>query len=103
MQSLQATIQIPPELVLITKVEYDTLKSVAEDKPQWWTMKDLMLKTNRGRKWLTTYMIKDPVISKKIDSFTQFPKNDSGEYRFHAKKMEQFIDENFELIKERAK
>lgn len=103
MQALQATIQIPPELVLITKVEYDTLKSVAEDKPQWWTMKDLMIKTNRGRKWIKQYMIDDPVIRKKIEPFTQFPKGDSGSYIFHAKKMEQFIDENFELIKERAK
>ncbi len=103
MQALQATIQIPPELVLITKVEYENLKSVAEDKPLWWTMQDLMNKTCRGRKWIKQYMIDDPVIRKKIEPFTQFPKGDSGSYIFHAKKMEQFIDENFELIKERAK
>lgn len=102
MQSLNVTINIPPDIVFVPKKEWEKVMSIVEDRVEWWTMEDVMRKTQRGRKWIKTYIIDDPVIRQEIDSFTHFPKGNSGEYRFHAKKMNRFLDERFELIKERA-
>lgn len=102
MQSLNVTINIPPDVVCVPKKEWERMVRIVEDRVVWWTMEDLMRKTQRGRSWIKKYMIDDPLIRQEIDSFTQFPKGGSGEYRFLISKMDRYLEERFDFIKERA-
>lgn len=102
MQTLNVTINIPPEFVVVPKKEYEELLHAVDSSPKWWTMQDLEKKLQRERKWIIKHLIKDDVIGKKVATMTLFPPGDRGHYRFDARRMNKFIDENFELIKERA-
>ncbi|KAA1039152.1 DUF771 domain-containing protein [Macrococcus equipercicus] len=97
---IQAVITLPSELVVLKKVDYEKLQDEASDV--WWTMQDLMDTTQKGRKWLMKYIINDEYMKKRISAFTIFPSNQGGEYSFNRRQMRKFLDENFELIKERA-
>ncbi|BAH18249.1 DUF771 domain-containing protein [Macrococcoides caseolyticum] len=100
MQSLNVTINIPSDLVVVPKKEYEELLIAVDKSPKWWTMEDLEEKLQRERKWIIKHLIKDNVIGQHIATMTLFPPP-GGHYRFDAKRLNKFIDENFDLIKER--
>lgn len=98
-QNLQVTINIPPEYVLITKVEHEQLlkrQSVAM------TMKEVCEEFQRDRKWVKKNVIIRPYFRRKFEKFSQFPEGTNGQYRFHRRKMLEFIDEYYEEIIEKS-
>ncbi|UTH13325.1 DUF771 domain-containing protein [Macrococcus equipercicus] len=98
--SFNAVITIPPEYVVIKKIEYDRL--VENDEVKFWELEDLMTKTCSSKYWVMKNIVNNPELRDLIESFSIFPKGKNGPYKFNAKKMSRFLDEHFEEIKERA-
>ena len=99
-QTLQATIHIPPEYVLLTKIEYEKLR---ERQSAAMTMQELCEEFQRDRTWVKKNVIDKPYFRRKIQKFSQFPEGKNGTYRFQRRKMLEFIDKYYEEIIERSK
>ncbi|MCG1169236.1 DUF771 domain-containing protein [Staphylococcus epidermidis] len=95
----QETEQI--NFVIITQEEYEDFSN--QTKTVQMNMKELQEEMQRDRSWIIQHIIKDEYFRRKIESFTQFPINDSGKYLFHRKSMLKFLDEYNDEIVERSK
>lgn len=98
-QTLKATINIPSDYVLITKVEHEQL---LERQSIAMTMKEVCEEFQRDRTWVKKNVIDKPYFRRKFEKFSQFPEGKNGQYRFHRNKMLEFIDEYYEEIIERS-
>ncbi|WP_179135361.1 DUF771 domain-containing protein [Mammaliicoccus sciuri] len=98
-QTIQATINIPPDYVLIKKVEHEQL---VERQAIAMTMKEVCEEFQRDRTWVKKNVMDKPYFRRKIEKFSQFPEGKNGQYRFHRRKMLNFIDEYYEEIIERS-
>ncbi|MEC1177655.1 DUF771 domain-containing protein [Metasolibacillus meyeri] len=101
MQNLQISVQIPDNLVLIEKVEYEQLQQERLLGTHW-TMKDLETRTNKKQEWLKEHVLYQPKFKKQLDiangGFVYYPKKSGEKWAFQATKMAQFLDDNFYLI-----
>lgn len=99
--SVDLTIQIPSDLVLISKIELQDLK-----KQQlvgiYWTMKDLESRMNRKHEWIKEHVLYPNKFRKLLDvengGFVFYPKIKGQTWSFHAQKMAEFLDKNFHQI-----
>lgn len=100
MQSLQVNIQIPDDLVLIKKVEYE--RFLADQlHGRYWDIEDLEAHVKKNYRWIRKHILMNPMFRRKLDvnygGFVSYP--EKGEHwSFHAVKMSQFLDENFHTI-----
>jgi phage pi2 protein 07 len=94
-------IPIPSDLVIISKVELQELKQ-KELKGVYWTMQDLEKRINRKHEWIKENILY-PSRFKKIldvdqDGFVFYPRSRGQSWSFHAQKMADFLDKNFQQI-----
>lgn len=99
--NVQATVTIPPEFVVIEKVEYDRLTK-SDEVGTWWGMQDLISRTNRKEKWLKENILENARYKSKIDiengGFVKYPSGGKSGYLFLATKTKQFLEDNFAEI-----
>lgn len=95
------TIQIPSDLVLITKVELQQLKE-NELKGVYWTMKDLEKHVNRNNDWIKERILYPSHFRRILDieygGFVFYPEAKGQLWAFQASKMADFLDQHFGQI-----
>ncbi|MGX7593648.1 DUF771 domain-containing protein [Planococcus plakortidis] len=99
--NIELSVEIPGEYVLITKVEYEELKS-NELRGVYWNMKELEKRTGRQSTWLKENVLYPERFRKVLDieygGFVAYPKSQGQPWTFSALRMEKFLDENFSQI-----
>ncbi len=99
--SVNLTILIPSDSVIISKVELQELKQ-QQLSGVYWTMKDLELRINRKHEWIKDNILYPPRFKKILDvdngGFVFYPKSKGQTWSFHALKMAEFLDKHFQQI-----
>ncbi|MEC1718420.1 DUF771 domain-containing protein [Schinkia azotoformans] len=99
--SVNLTIPIPGDSVLISKVELQELKR-QQLKGVYWSMKDLEERINRKHEWIKENILYPPKFRKLLDvdngGFVFYPKTKGQTWSFHASKMADFLEKNFHQI-----
>ncbi|MBP3953625.1 DUF771 domain-containing protein [Bacillus suaedae] len=99
--NVSLTIDIPEEYVLITKLEFEELKS-KELSGVYWNMKDLELRVNRKQEWIKENVLYPIRFRRILDSenggFVFYPRSKGQTWSFQASKMAEFLDDNFVQI-----
>lgn len=99
MQTLEVKVSIPEDFVLVKKVEYDELLS-ADLTGQTWNMSDLREATDRSTDWLKENILYPNRKELDIENggFVKYPENKGQRWRFGAKKMSQWLEENMQEV-----
>ncbi|AXI08427.1 DUF771 domain-containing protein [Oceanobacillus zhaokaii] len=99
--SVNLTIPIPSDSVLISKVELQELKQ-QQLKGVYWTMKNLEVRINRKHEWIKENILYPQKFKEVLDAdyggFVYYPKTKGQSWSFHALKMTDFLDKNFHHI-----
>lgn len=95
--NVNLSIEIPPEYVLITKVEFEELIN-RQLIGRWWTMQDLEEHTNMKRDWLKEKILYIPKFKGQLEKFVSYPERQGEKWSFQATKMTQFLEDNFYSI-----
>ncbi|MFL0504790.1 DUF771 domain-containing protein [Ureibacillus sp. 179-F W5.1 NHS] len=99
--SVNLTIPIPSDSVLILKTELEELQQSKYDGV-YWTMKDLEKRVGKKSDWIKEKILFPPNLRKKLDvrygGPVAYPTSKGETWMFHAKKMTKFLDENFDKI-----
>lgn len=99
--SVNLTIPIPSDLVLISKVELQDLKQ-QQLKGVYWTMKDIEKRINRKHEWIKENILYPSRFRKILDvehgGFVYYPQTKGQAWLFHAIQMAEFLDKNFQQI-----
>lgn len=99
--SVQLSIPIPPDLVLISKVELEELRK-QELAGVYWTMGDLEERVGRKQVWILENILYPPRFRKILDvengGFVFYPKVKGQKWSFHAPRMAEFLDRHFTQI-----
>lgn len=99
--SVNLTIPIPSDSVIISKVELQELKQ-QQLKGVYWSMKDLEIRINRKNEWIKDNILFPSKFRNILDidqgGFVFYPKSKGQSWSFHALKMADFLDKNFQQI-----
>lgn len=99
--NVNLTVPIPSDSVLIKKVELEELKQ-QQLSGLYWSMKDLEARTGMKRSWLQDNILYKPRFKKILDvknnGFVYYPQSQGQKWSFNARKMAEFLDENFHII-----
>lgn len=99
--SLNLTIPIPSDNVIISKLELQELKE-QQLTGVYWSMKDLENKLNKKSEWIKENILYPSKFRKILDvdggGFVFYPKSRGQTWSFHASQMSKFLDENFQRI-----
>jgi phage pi2 protein 07 len=99
--SVNLTIPIPSDSVVISKIELQELKQ-QQLSGLYWSMKDLELRVNRKHEWIKDNILYPPKFKKILDvdqgGFVFYPKSKGQTWSFHALKMAEFLDKHFQQI-----
>lgn len=99
--NINATIDIPPDHVLITRIEYEEMRE-SDQIGRWWTLDKVLDRTNRKRDWFKSNILDNPKYRRVIDvnngGFVKYPKGGGDSYLFLATKTMQFLEDNFTNI-----
>lgn len=99
--NINLSIPIPPDSVLIKKIELEHLKK-QELSGVYWNMKDLERRTGRKAEWLKERILYKPRFKKILDAenggFVYYPKVRGETWAFQASKMAEFLDRHFHQI-----
>jgi phage pi2 protein 07 len=103
--SVQLTIPIPADSVLIQKTELEELKR-QQLLGVYWTMQDLEQRVGRKADWIKEHILYQPRFRKMLDvesgGFVYYPKGKGQAWAFQAAGMSQFLDKRFsDIFKER--
>lgn len=100
-QEIKATIEIPKDMILITKIEYETLI----DSDPLGKIRDLnwfCSLVGKDSRWVKPRILENPRFKRKINAenggFVHYPKFNGDRYQFLEKQAREFIDKNFGLI-----
>ncbi|SDB96981.1 DUF771 domain-containing protein [Shouchella lonarensis] len=99
--SVNLTIPIPEDSILITKNEWNELK---EEKLRgvYWDMKQLEERIHRKQDWIKENILYQPRFIKKLDAekggFVYYPRAKGQKWSFQANKMADFLDKHFSDI-----
>ncbi|GAB0253763.1 DUF771 domain-containing protein [Staphylococcus pseudintermedius] len=100
-QTLQVTVPIPDGFVLIEKEKVQELEDSANDPV--WDLKDLKKKLKMSSDdTIKDKLLYNPKFEKQLKKLgiAHYPDDSFNRWRFNARKMSRFIDENFsEIIK----
>lgn len=96
--SVNLTIPIPADSVLISKVELEDLRK-EQLAGVYWTMKDLEERTGRKHEWIKENILYPMRFRKTLDidngGFVFYPKMRGQTWSFQANKMAGFLDKHF--------
>lgn len=99
--SVNLSIPVPENYVLITKVELDVLKQESL-MGMYWTMKDLEQRTNKKHEWIKEKILYPSRFRQMLDvkngGFVYYPEVQGEKWSFQAIKMARFLEENFHVI-----
>lgn len=99
--SVNLTIPIPSDSVLITRIELEELKQ-QQLTGVYWSMKDLETRIHRKNEWIKEHILYPTKFRKTLDveygGFVFYPKVKGQTWSFHASKMAKFLDKNFKEI-----
>ena len=99
--SVNLTIPIPADSVLISKIELEQLKA-NELEGVFWNMRDLEARTGKKHEWIKERILYPSRFRKVLDvdlgGFVYYPKVKGQTWTFHASKMAKFLDKNFQSI-----
>ncbi|WP_257351453.1 DUF771 domain-containing protein [Pseudalkalibacillus decolorationis] len=99
--SVNLNIPIPPDTILISKVEFYELKQ-SQLSGVYWSMKDLEKQINRKSEWIKENILYQPKFKKILDAelggFVFYPKSKGQNWSFQASKMAEFLEKNFQRI-----
>lgn len=99
--TVQLSIPIPADSVLITKVELEELKK-NELSGVYWSMRDLEQRINRKSEWIKENILYPTCFRKILDveygGFVFYPKTKGQTWSFQALKMAEFLDNRFHQI-----
>ncbi|AYV72093.1 DUF771 domain-containing protein [Bacillus circulans] len=99
--SVNLTIPIPSDSVLITKIELEELKQ-QQITGVYWSMKDLEARINRKHEWIKENILYPSKFRKLLDveygGFVFYPKTKGQTWSFQATKMAEFLEKNFHRI-----
>ncbi|GAA4827767.1 DUF771 domain-containing protein [Paenibacillus vulneris] len=104
--TVQLSIPIPADSVLISRVELEELKR-QELLGVYWSMQDLEERVNKGQVWIKENILFQPRFKKNLDveqgGFVFYPKAKGQNWSFHAIKMAEFLDKHFgDIFKTKA-
>ncbi|EGQ3888015.1 DUF771 domain-containing protein [Staphylococcus pseudintermedius] len=103
-QTLQVTVPIPDGFVLIEKDKVRKLEDLANDPV--WDLKDLKQKLKMSSDdTIKDKLLYNPKFEKQLKKLgiAHYPDDSFNRWRFNARKMSRFIDENFsEIIKSKG-
>lgn len=99
--TVNLTIPVPADQVLISKVELQELQE-QQLKGVYWTMKDLERRINKKSEWIKENILFPSRFRKILDvdngGFVYYPKNQGQSWSFLAPKMADFLDKYFQSI-----
>ena len=99
--SVNLTIPIPSDTVLISKVELKELKQ-QQLYGVYWSMKDFETRINRKHEWIKENILYPShfrkILGTEHGGFVFYPKTKGQTWSFHALKMADFLDKNFHRI-----
>lgn len=99
--SVNLTIPIPADSVLIAKVELEQLKR-NELEGVYWNMKDLETRTGKKHDWIKERILHPLRFRKVLDvdfgGFVYYPKGRGDTWVFQASLMAKFLDKHFHSI-----
>ena len=101
MQTLNVTVKIPEDYVLVEKIELMELQQ-NQLKGVYWTMQDLEKQINKKQDWIKENILFVQKFKLELDSNNNgcvvYPTKKGQPWVFHAQKMKKFLDENFSKI-----
>jgi phage pi2 protein 07 len=99
--SVNLTIPIPSDSVLVSKVELQELKQ-QQLKGVYWSMKDLEVRINRKHEWIKENILYPKKFRTLLDveygGFVYYPRTKGQTWCFQATKMAEFLEGNFHQI-----
>lgn len=99
--SVNLSIPIPDDSVLIKKVELKELKKQSLSGV-YWNMKDLEQRTGRKHEWIKSNILYPTKFKKILDvsngGFVYYPERSGQSWSFQAARMAEFLDSNFNRI-----
>lgn len=99
--SVNLSIAIPEDMVLIQKIELEELKEQSLTGV-YWNMGELAKRTNKSTNWLKDNILYQPKFKKELDSRNGgcvfYPQAQGQPWAFKAKEMAIFLDKNFHRI-----
>lgn len=99
--SVNLTIPIPSDSVIISKVELQELKE-QQLVGKYWTMKDIEKRINRKHEWIKENILYPTKFRRILDvengGFVYYPKSKGQSWSFQASKMAEFLDRYFQQI-----
>jgi phage pi2 protein 07 len=99
--TVNLSIPIPDDSVLISKVELEELKRESLSGV-YWNMKDLQKRINKSDRWIKDNILYQTRFKRILDSenggFVYYPKNQGQTWSFQANQMAHFLDKNFNKI-----
>lgn len=99
--SVNLTIPIPSDSVLISKVELKELKE-SSLAGVYWNMKDLEKQVSKKQDWIKANILYKPRFKEILDcekgGFVYYPKSSGQSWSFQASKMADFLDKYFQQI-----
>ncbi|ANY70440.1 hypothetical protein BBD42_31040 [Paenibacillus sp. BIHB 4019] len=99
--SVQLTIPIPADSVLISKIELEQLKR-SDLAGVYWNMQDVEKRINRKSEWIKENILYPSRFRKILDvefgGFVFYPKSKGQLWSFQAGKMAEFLDRRFDQI-----
>jgi len=99
--SVNLTIPIPSDSILISKVELEELKQ-SQLQGVYWSMKDLEKRINYKSEWIKENILYPTKFRKILDveygGFVFYPKSKGQTWSFKASEMAKFLDKHFQTI-----
>lgn len=99
--NVSLSISIPPEYVVISKVELEELKQQSLSGV-YWTMKDLEIRTGKKHEWIKVNILYPSKFKEILDAknggFVFYPETRGQNWSFQAIEMSKFLDKNFNEI-----
>ncbi|PID03804.1 hypothetical protein CSV67_03960 [Sporosarcina sp. P2] len=92
--SVNLTIPIPQDSVLIRKVELEELRKL-ELSGVYWNMKKLEHRTGKKHEWLKENILFRKELDSENGGYDYYPKGKGQTWSFQASKMAVFLDKNF--------
>ncbi|MED1601206.1 DUF771 domain-containing protein [Alkalihalophilus marmarensis] len=99
--SIDLSIPIPSDLIVIQKVKLEHLKK-QELSGTYWSMQQLEKRINRKNEWIKENILYRQkfrsILDVKHGGFVYYPERRGQSWSFQAKKMAEFLDNNFTEI-----
>lgn len=99
--SVNLTIPIPADQVLVSKVDLEILEKQSLSGV-YWSMKDLEERTGKKHEWLKENILYPTKFMKVLDvkngGCVYYPSKNGEKWTFQATKMAEFLDRNFHKI-----